>query len=103
MNSIKLLPKTTLRKTSLKPIEKIHSRIGSGFPVPMSEGVKASMPSVSKKQQIATAIAEHDPGKLYARNQGLLRMSHQQLHEFAATPRKELPEQTSRRRHKVSY
>jgi hypothetical protein len=49
------------------------------------------MPAVSKKQQIATAIAEHDPKKLYSRNKSLLGMSHSQLHDFAATPRKGLP------------
>jgi hypothetical protein len=49
------------------------------------------MPSVSQNQQIAMAIAEHNPSKLYARNKGLLGMSHQQLHEFASTPRKNLP------------
>lgn len=49
------------------------------------------MPARSKAQQEAMAIAEHAPGKLYARNQGLLKMSHQQLHDFAATPRKSLP------------
>lgn len=54
------------------------------------------MPAVSQKQQVAMAIAEHDPGKLYARNQGMLDMSHEQLHDFAATPRKDLPEKTSR-------
>lgn len=37
------------------------------------------------------AIAEHEPGKLYARNRGLLNMSHQQLHDFAATKRSNLP------------
>lgn len=37
------------------------------------------------------AIAEHNPGKLYARNRGLLKMSHSQLHDFAATKRKGLP------------
>lgn len=36
-------------------------------------------------------IAEHDPGKLYSRNRGLLAMTHSQLHDFAATPRKGLP------------
>lgn len=50
------------------------------------------MPSVSKKQQIAMSIAEHEPSKLFGRNKGLLKMSHQQLHDFAATPRKGLPE-----------
>lgn len=49
------------------------------------------MPSVSKKQQEAMAIAEHEPGKLYKKNKGLLKMSHQQLHDFAATKRKGLP------------
>jgi len=38
------------------------------------------------------AIAEHSPGKLYDRNKGLLKMSHSQLHDFAATKRKGLPE-----------
>ncbi len=50
------------------------------------------MPAVSKAQQIAMAIAEHNPKKLYGRNRGLLKMSHQQLHDFAATKRKGLPE-----------
>ena len=38
------------------------------------------------------AIAEHNPGKLYKRNRGLLGMDHSQLHDFAATPTKDLPE-----------
>jgi hypothetical protein len=49
------------------------------------------VPAVSQKQQIAMAIAEHAPEKLYDRNKGLAKMSHSQLHDFAATPRKELP------------
>jgi hypothetical protein len=49
------------------------------------------MPSTSQAQQIAMAIAEHAPSKLYARNKGLLKMSKPQLHDFAATPRKGLP------------
>jgi hypothetical protein len=57
------------------------------------------MPSESKAQQEVMAIAEHDPGKLYKRNQGLLKMSHKQLHDFAATKRKGLPaRKTSRKR-----
>lgn len=50
------------------------------------------MPSVSKAQQKAMAIAEHDPDKLYKRNRGLLGMNHQQLHDFAATDTKGLPQ-----------
>jgi hypothetical protein len=49
------------------------------------------MPAVSQKQQIAMAIAEHDPGKLHAENKGMLNMSHQQLHDFAATSHKNIP------------
>ncbi|MDE2102636.1 MAG: hypothetical protein KGL39_35650 [Patescibacteria group bacterium] len=50
------------------------------------------MPSVSKKQQEAMAIAEHDPARLFKRNRGLLKMSRGQLHDFAATKRSGLPE-----------
>ncbi len=49
------------------------------------------MPAVSKAQQQAMAIAEHEPEKLHAENKGLLQMSHKQLHDFASTPRKHLP------------
>src|SRR5262245_2596722 len=50
------------------------------------------MPARSKKQRIAIAIAEHNPSKLYARNQGMLGMTHEQMHDFAATPETDLPE-----------
>jgi len=49
------------------------------------------MPAVSKKQQEAMAIAEHAPQKLYAKNRGLLKMTHQQLHDFASTKRTGFP------------
>jgi hypothetical protein len=49
------------------------------------------VPAVSQKQAIAMAIAEHSPEKLNSANKGLLKMSHQQLHDFAATPRRNLP------------
>lgn len=49
------------------------------------------MPAESKAQRTAMAIAEHDPKKLYKKNRSLLRMTHQQLHDFAATPEKGLP------------
>lgn len=50
------------------------------------------MPAESKAQRIATAIAEHHPEELYARNKGLADMSHKQLHDFASTSEKHLPE-----------
>ena len=49
------------------------------------------MPAKSQNEQIAMAIAEHNPRALYKRNRALLKMSHQQLHDFAATPRTGLP------------
>lgn len=53
------------------------------------------MPALSKSQQSLFAIAEHHPEKLHSANRGLLRLSHQQLHDFASTPRKGLPERKS--------
>lgn len=50
------------------------------------------MPAKSKAQRIAMAIAEHNPGQLYARNKGMLSMSHEDLHDFASTSEKGLPE-----------
>jgi len=43
------------------------------------------MPARSRKQRIAMAIAEHNPGQLYDRNKNLLKMTHGQLHDFAST------------------
>lgn len=50
------------------------------------------MPAVSQKQRTAMAIAEHEPWKLNKKNKGLLSMSKDQLHDFAKTPTKGLPE-----------
>ncbi len=60
------------------------------------------MPAVSRAQQIAMAIAEHEPQKLYARNKGLLSMTHSQLHDFAATPRKNLPQYAGKKKPRFS-
>ena len=49
------------------------------------------MPAVSRNQGIAAAIAKHNPGKLYARNRGMLKMSGNELEKYASTPRKGLP------------
>jgi hypothetical protein len=57
------------------------------------------MPAESKAQRIAMAIAEHHPEDLYAKNKGLADMTHKQLHDFAATPEKGLPEHVK----KASY
>ena len=49
------------------------------------------MPAESKVQRQAMAIAEHHPSELYARNKGMLKMSEEQLHDFASTKQKGLP------------
>jgi hypothetical protein len=43
------------------------------------------MPAVSRKQQQAMAIAEHNPKKLYKRNRSLKGMTKKQLHDYAST------------------
>lgn len=43
------------------------------------------MPATSKKMRRVMAIAEHHPEMLYKRNRGMLKMSRQQLHEYAST------------------
>ena len=54
------------------------------------------MPAVSKNQRIAMAIAEHAPQKLYKRNAGMLEMTKSQLHDYASTKTKNLPEKTKK-------
>ncbi len=49
------------------------------------------MPAQSQAQQRLFAVAEHAPEKLHAKNRGLLKLSHSQLHDFAATRRTGLP------------
>lgn len=64
------------------------------------------MPAQFKAQQRAMAIAEHTPSKLYARNKGLLEMSKKQLHEFASTKVKGLPQHVMKKainQHRKKY
>lgn len=49
------------------------------------------MPAVSKKQRKLFAIAEHHPEELNAKNRRLGALDKATLHEFAATPEKDLP------------
>ena len=55
------------------------------------------MPARSGAQQKLFAIAEHKPNELYKKNRSLLRLTHAQLHDFAATPRKGLPEKNKKK------
>ena len=52
------------------------------------------MPAKSEEQRRLTAMAEHAPEMIYAKNRGVLKMSHQQLHDFAST--KGLPHKYAR-------
>ncbi len=61
------------------------------------------MPAESQNQQIAMAIAEHSPEKLYKRNAAMKKMTHQQLHDFASTPRKELPKRVPHHERTKAY
>ena len=56
------------------------------------------MPAKSKSQRAAAAIALHNPGKLYKRNAGLLKMGVGDLHKYAATKEKGLPERKKKGR-----
>ncbi len=56
------------------------------------------MPAKSIAQRKAIAIAEHAPGKLYARNKGLLSMDKEDMHDFAATPEKGLPRKIGKKK-----
>jgi hypothetical protein len=49
------------------------------------------MPAVSKAQRRLMVIAEHHPEKIKGSNRGILKMSHNQLHDFASTKEKGLP------------
>jgi len=49
------------------------------------------MPAVSVKQRRVMAIAEHTPSKLHKKNMGLLKMTKDQLSDFATTTEKGLP------------
>ncbi len=55
------------------------------------------MPAKSVAQRRLFAIAEHDPSKLFPENKRMLGdMSKSQMHDFAATKEKELPERVAK-------
>jgi len=50
------------------------------------------MPAESEAQRRLMAIAEHHPSEVNKENRGVLKMDHKQLHDFASTKEKGLPE-----------
>ena len=59
------------------------------------------MPATSDAQRRLMAIAEHHPEKIKPENRGVLKMSHKQLHDFAATKESGLPEHVKRGHYNV--
>ena len=57
------------------------------------------MPSVSRSQRRLFAIAEHNPDASPEAKKLSESMSHKQLHDFAATSEKHLPEHKGRGSH----
>jgi hypothetical protein len=49
------------------------------------------MPAVSTAQRRLMAIAEHHPEQVNPENRGVLQMSHEQLHDFAAVKERGMP------------
>jgi hypothetical protein len=49
-------------------------------------GLRGRLMPYSEKQRVAAAIAEHEPGKLFDRNKGMLKMSHGEMHDLASGP-----------------
>jgi len=60
------------------------------------------MPAKSKKQQQLMAIAEHSPEKVSAKNKGVLKMTHTQQHDYAATDTAGLPVQVKKETKKTT-
>lgn len=60
------------------------------------------MPAKSKAQRRLMAIAEHHPEKLYGKNRGILKMSKESMHDFAATKEKGLPMKKKKSKKKES-
>jgi hypothetical protein len=64
----------------------VETKVGKG-----KTEAKAVAPSVSKAQRQAMAIAKNAPDKLLPRNKGMLKMSKNQLSDFASTSEEGLP------------
>ncbi len=56
------------------------------------------MPAKSEAQRRLMAIAEHEPGKVYAKNKAVTKMSKSQLHDFAATKEAGLPKHAPKKK-----
>jgi hypothetical protein len=55
-------------------------------------------PALSQAQRKLMGLAEHHPSKVNKKNRGVLKMSHQQLHDYAATKSKGLPKKKGKKK-----
>ena len=55
------------------------------------------MPSVSKAQRRLIGLAEHHPEQVSAENRSILSMKHSDMHDFASTKEKGLPEHVAKK------
>lgn len=56
------------------------------------------MPVKSRRQRRAMAIAKYEPGRLFKRNHGLLKMDKDDLSEFIETSEASLPKKVRKKR-----
>lgn len=60
-------------------------------------------PAVSKSQRKLMALAKAHPEEVYPKNRGVLKMSKKQLHDFASTKEKGLPEKLESKKAKKKH
>lgn len=56
------------------------------------------MPAESKKQRKLAAMAEHNPSAIRSENRSILSMKKSDLHDYASTKEKGLPERKKKRK-----
>ena len=56
------------------------------------------MPARSKAQRRLMALAKHSPSKVRGKNKGVLKMSKKQLHDYASTKEKKLPNKVRKKK-----
>lgn len=62
------------------------------------------VPAKSKAQQRLMQLAAHAPDKVFAKNKGVLKMSHNQLHDFSVGSEKGKPEHVAKTfRRKIKF
>jgi hypothetical protein len=84
--------------------EPIKTQYSVGKKLVKRNKVVVIIPSKSKAERRLMGLALHNPDKVYPENKGVLKMTKKQLHDFASTKEKGLPEKVKKKhpRKKVS-